>query len=128
MTLTIYQTRHLMSLPELKVAVLNSGTTSALTVEGHLNALTVGVLESNLDAVLLTDARRIVLDCSGLSFTSSAGLRVFLATVKRMKSRGGTCAFASLTPTVREVFEMAGFLETMEVHPSRDSALVSVNL
>jgi hypothetical protein len=52
MALTIYQTRHLMSLPELKVAVLNSGTTSALTVEGHLNALTVGVLESNLDAVL----------------------------------------------------------------------------
>jgi anti-anti-sigma factor len=117
-----------MSLPELKVAILNSGTTSALTVEGHLNALTVGILESNLDAVLSTDARRIVLDCSGLSFTSSAGLRVFLATVKRMKSRGGTCAFASLTPAVREVFEMAGFLETMEVHPSRESALVSENL
>ena len=114
-----------MSLPELKVAVLNSGTTAALTVVGHLNALTVGVLESNLDAILSTDARRIVLDCSGLSFTSSAGLRVFLATVKRMKSRGGTCAFASLTPAVHEVFEMAGFLETMEIHTSRESALVS---
>ena len=45
-----------------------------------------------------------------------------------MKSRGGTCAFASLTPAVREVFEMAGFLETMEVHNTRESALVSVNL
>jgi anti-anti-sigma factor len=117
-----------MSLPELKVAVLNSGTTAALTIVGHLNALTVGVLESNLDAILSTDARRIVLDCSGLSFTSSAGLRVFLATVKRMKSRGGTCAFASLTPAVNEVFEMAGFLETMEIHTSRESALLSENL
>jgi anti-anti-sigma factor len=117
-----------MSLPELKVAVLNSGTTVALTVEGHLNALTVCILESHLDAVISTDARRIVLDCSSLSFTSSAGLRVFLATVKRMKTRSGTCAFASLTPAVREVFEMAGFLETMEVHPSRESALVSKSL
>ncbi len=114
-----------MSLPELKVAVLNSGTTVAVTVEGHLNALTVGILESNLDAVLSTDARRIVLDCSGLSFTSSAGLRVFLATVKRMKNRGGACAFAGLTPTVHEVFEMAGFLEAMEVHATREVALVS---
>jgi anti-anti-sigma factor len=65
------------------------------------------------------------LDCSSLSFTSSAGLRVFLSTVKRMKSRGGTCAFASLTPTVREIFEMAGFLDSMEIHNTRESALVS---
>ena len=117
-----------MSLPELNVAVLNFGTSVVLTLDGHLNALTVGGLENSLDAILSSDARRIVLDCSGLSFTSSAGLRVFLATVKRMKSRGGTCAFASLTPTVHEVFEMAGFLEAMEVHISRESALVSESL
>ena len=117
-----------MSLPELNVAVLNFGTSVVLTLDGHLNALTVGGLENSLDAILSSDAHRIVLDCSGLSFTSSAGLRVFLATVKRMKSRGGTCAFASLTPTVHEVFEMAGFLEAMEVHISRESALVSENL
>jgi len=126
--LAIYQTRHPMSLPELKVVVSNSKTTVAVTIDGHLNSLTVGVLESNLDAVLSTDARRIVLDCSGLSFTSSAGLRIFLETVKQMKSRGGSCAFASLTPAVCEVFQMAGFLETMEVHPSRESALVSKHL
>ena len=117
-----------MSLPELNVAVLNFGTSVVLTLDGHLNALTVGGLENSLDAILSSDAHRIVLDCSGLSFTSSAGLRVFLATVKRMKSRGGTCAFASLTPAVHDVFEMAGFLETMEVHTSRESALVSENL
>jgi anti-anti-sigma factor len=114
-----------MSLPELNVAVLNFGTSVVLTMDGHLNALTVGVLESSLDAVLATEVQRVVLDCSSLSFTSSAGLRVFLSTVKRMKSRGGTCAFASLTPTVREIFEMAGFLDSMEIHNTRESALVS---
>ncbi|NDG72594.1 MAG: anti-sigma factor antagonist [Proteobacteria bacterium] len=117
-----------MSLPELKVTVSNLGTSAVLTLDGHLNALTVGVLEGSLDGVLATEVQRVVLECSGLSFTSSAGLRVFLTTVKRMKSRGGTCAFASLTPVVHEVFEMAGFLETMEVHASRESALVSENL
>jgi anti-anti-sigma factor len=117
-----------MSLPELKVTVSNLGASAVLTLDGHLNALTVGVLESSLDGILATEVQRVVLECSGLSFTSSAGLRVFLTTVKRMKSRGGVCAFASLTPTVHEVFEMAGFLETMEVHASRESALVSENL
>jgi anti-anti-sigma factor len=78
--------------------------------------------------ILETEVQRVVLECSELSFTSSAGLRVFLTTVKRMKSRGGTCAFASLTPSVRDVFEMAGFLDTMEVHASRESALVPENL
>lgn len=112
-----------MSLPELKVVTLELETSAVLTLVGHLNALTVESLESALRAVLATPVRRIVFDCSDLSFTSSAGLRVFLATVKRMKTRGGTCAFTSLTPAVRDIFEMAGFLETMEVHASRQDVL-----
>ena len=112
-----------MSLPELKITKSDFGATCVLTLEGHLNALTVESLESPLNDLLATPVQRIVLDCSGLSFTSSAGLRVFLATVKRMQSRGGDCAFAALTPAVREIFEMAGFLETMEVHSSLQVAL-----
>jgi anti-anti-sigma factor len=117
-----------MGLPELTVTVSNFGASTVLTLDGYLNALTVDILESTLSSVLATDAHRIVMDCSGLSFTSSAGLRVFLATVKRMKSRGGSCAFAALTPTVYEVLEMAGFVETMEIHSTRNSALFSQNL
>jgi len=112
-----------MSLPELKVVTLELETSVVLTLVGHLNALTVESLESALREVLATSVRRIVFDCSELTFTSSAGLRVFLATVKRMKSRGGTCAFTSLTPAVRDIFEMAGFLETMEVYGSRQDVL-----
>ena len=78
-----------MSLPELKITKSDFGATCVLTLEGHLNALTVESLESPLNDLLATAVQRIVLDCSGLSFTSSAGLRVFLATVKRMRSRGG---------------------------------------
>lgn len=114
-----------MSLPELKVALLNLGFCVVLTLDGHLNAITVEGLEKALEEVLATDASRVIFDCEGLSFTSSAGLRVFLSTVKRMKSRGGTCAFAALTPAVRDIFEMAGFLDTMEIHNSRTSALDS---
>jgi anti-anti-sigma factor len=114
-----------MSLPELKVAVLNFGTSVVLTLDGHLNAHTVDSLEKSLDAVLATETRLVIFDCATLSFTSSAGLRVFLATVKRMKTRGGTCAFAALNPTVHEVFEMAGFLEAMEVHATREVALAA---
>ena len=112
-----------MSLPELKVASLNLGFCAVLILDGHLNALTVEDLEKALEDVLAADASRVIFDCEGLSFTSSAGLRVFLSTVKRMKSRGGTCAFAALTPAVHDIFEMAGFLETMEIHNSRASAL-----
>ena len=114
-----------MSLPELKIAVLDLETSVVLTLDGHLNALTLDALEKSLDAVLATETRRLIFDCQALSFTSSAGLRVFLSTVKRMKTRGGTCAFAALTPTVHEVFEMAGFLEAMEVHAMPEVALAA---
>ncbi|MFM8763364.1 MAG: STAS domain-containing protein [Spartobacteria bacterium] len=112
-------------MPELKIAVFDLETSVVLTLNGHLNALTVDALEKSLDAVLATETRRVIFDCATLSFTSSAGLRVFLSIVKRMKTRGGTCAFAALTPTVHEIFEMAGFLEAMEVHATRESALAA---
>lgn len=112
-----------MSLPELKITPSDFGTSVVLTLDGHLNALTVEALETSVNDVLATNTQRLIFDCAALSFTSSAGLRVFLSTVKRMKNRGGTCAFAALTPIVNEVFEMAGFLDAMEVHSSREAAL-----
>jgi anti-anti-sigma factor len=83
---------------ELKVSSLQSGESVIVLLDGHLNALTVSRLESVVDDILATSATRIIFNCSALAFSSSAGLRVFLSSVKRMKARGGSCAFAALTP------------------------------
>ncbi len=88
-----------------------------LDLKGRLNALTSGELEKTVDRAINNGERHLVFGCEGLEYCSSAGLRVFLTTVKRLKASGGRCVFAALSPSVHEVFDIAGFLEVMDIRP-----------
>jgi anti-sigma B factor antagonist len=48
----------------------------------------------------------IVFDLAQLKFISSAGLRVFSATRKTLKERGGQASFVHMQPQIQEVFEI----------------------
>ena len=112
-----------MTPPEFKVVSHLNGAAIVLELHGHLNILTTAELERCISDYIASGNRRLVLDCSALEYCSSAGLRVFLTMIKRLKSTGGSCAFVALTPTVADVFEMAGFHEVMEIHAKLDQAV-----
>jgi anti-sigma B factor antagonist len=101
---------------EITESQCNGATVLALS--GRLDALTSSLLERKVDALLGADTRKLVFDCARLTYASSAGLRVFLATAKKLKSAGGQVAFAALTPAVQEAFEASGFIGIFEVQPS----------
>lgn len=87
-----------------------------LKLSGRLDGLSAPELEQQLAGALAAGCERLVFDCSGVEYASSAGLRVFLLAAKQMKTRGGRCGFAALTPALREVFSVSGFLDILEVH------------
>jgi anti-anti-sigma factor len=93
-----------------------------LALSGRLDGLSSPALEQRVDALLQTGARRIVFDCSALSYASSAGLRVFLGSAKKLRTAGGGAAFAALQPSVQEMFALSGFLDVLEIHPTSASA------
>jgi anti-anti-sigma factor len=65
---------------------------------------------------------QLVLDLSGVDYISSAGLRVLLLAAKRLQPQG-RLVLCSLNRSVREVFELAGFLPLFGIEPSREQAL-----
>jgi len=101
---------------ETTETIVNAAT--VLTPVGRLDGLGSPGLEHKVDALLAAGVRRLVFDCSRLDYVSSAGLRVFLVSAKKLKGAGGKATFAALTPTVHEVFELSGFLNVLEVHPT----------
>ncbi|MEX1045262.1 MAG: STAS domain-containing protein [Chthoniobacterales bacterium] len=105
---------------EIIESVVNG--TTVLTLRGRLDGIAAPAVEEKVDALLATTTPRMVFDCSGLEYASSAGLRVFLATAKKLKTTGGRCGFASLTPPLREIFDISGFLEVLEIHDNLESA------
>lgn len=103
---------------------LDSATVLALA--GRLDGLTSGTFERKVDALIAGGARKLVFDCGQLVYTSSAGLRVFLAAAKKAKAAGGGAAFAALTPAVHEVFELSGFTTVLSIHPTAAAAAAAL--
>lgn len=82
---------------------------------GNLNVILEGRLDTTtapeLDSFLFengNDIESIVIDCEKLLYVSSAGLRVLLATHKKMK---GSMKLTNVCELIMEVFEMTGFAD-----------------
>ncbi|HWA85645.1 MAG TPA: STAS domain-containing protein [Opitutus sp.] len=101
---------------EINETSLNATTVLALV--GRLDVTACPGLDQKVDALIGAGRHRIVYDCSHLDYVSSAGLRVFLVSAKKLKPLGGKAAFAAVTPAVREILELSGFSSVMEIHPS----------
>jgi anti-sigma B factor antagonist len=74
-----------------------------------------------------SEARRIVLDLSGLEYVSSAGLRCFMLAAKQVGGQGGKIVLAALRPVVSEIFQISRFDMLFEIFPSVREALAAVS-
>lgn len=91
--------------------------------EGMMTARLVGRLDTPA-AVEVTSAiqplldhadRTLVLDCSEMTYISSSGLRIFLTIRKAAAAAGGRVVVEGLSPEIRQVFMMTGFLQLFEI-------------
>lgn len=64
----------------------------------------------------------LVIDCSQLSYISSAGLRTFLVAARSAKTRGVTLVACGLIPAVKEVFDLSGFSKLITLSANIDEA------
>jgi anti-anti-sigma factor len=100
----------------MNVRETHFGVAVVLAMDGKLDGFSAPALEAQITRLLSDGVKRIVFDCSGLEYISSAGLRVFLAAARHLQTAGGRCDFAALSPAALEIFRLSGFLELMEVH------------
>ena len=96
--------------------------TGAVTVKltGSLDTATAPELERQLAPVLAPQSGTtdVVFDLAQLKFISSAGLRIFSATRKTLKERGGQASFIHMQPQIKEVFEIMKSLPGVAVFQS----------
>ena len=97
--------------------------THVLLLTGRLDGATCDTLAARIDALVAEGRAQLLLDCSGIAYVSSAGLRVLLTGAKRTKAAGGSLSCCSLQPMVRQVFDLSGFGTFLPVYPDRAAAL-----
>ena len=95
-------------------------------VTGRLDSSTAPLLVDQLKKITDENRYKIVMDLSGLSFISSAGLRVLISTLKNCKRYNrGELVLASLPSNILSVFDLAGFTSIFKIFPDVLSAVGS---
>lgn len=74
----------------------------------------------------IAPAAHLVLDCGGLSYLSSAGVRFLLHLQKTLAAGGGALALAGVQPFCASVLEMSGLSGLMPVFATVSDALASL--
>ena len=90
-------------------------------LNGRLDSAIANQLEKDMQPTVLNSRyamdsadKDIVLDCTGLEYISSSGLRLFLALRKEVAKKGGTLALSHINDDIRSVFTITGFFNLFE--------------
>ncbi len=90
---------------------------------GRIDTAAAPALEAELTRIIGEGTRRIVLDFSRVPYISSGGLRVLLATAKKLRGDGDAFSLCNLNPEVTKILTLAGFNTIFSIYPSEGEAL-----
>lgn len=88
--------------------------TLILRLNGRLDTDTAPQLQEAIDA-MPEDVRDLQIDMEQLEYVTSAGLRVLLAAMKKMKAGGGKMTVYNVNAAIMEVFQITGFKRHMDI-------------
>jgi anti-sigma B factor antagonist len=95
----------------MTIAKTVNGTDFVVSLSGRLDTNTAPQFEEFI-VENSNQMGTLTLDCAGLEYLSSAGLRVLLSAQKRLK---GAMKLKNVCELVMEVFEMTGFADILEI-------------
>lgn len=85
-----------------------------LSVEGRIDTLTSQDLDKEISEEL-GNFNSLILDFTDLEYISSAGLRVLIATQKKLKADDIPFVIKNVNDTVNEIFKMSGFDKILKI-------------
>lgn len=94
-----------------------------LQLAGKLDAVGGRELEVLLREQIVATDRTAVFDMAKVTYLSSAGIRILVATEKQLKARNGGIQFCSVQASPLSVLDMTGFSSIFAIHPDMESAL-----
>jgi anti-anti-sigma factor len=106
----------------MEIEVREHGTFTVVAPRQKLDTGTAPDAQQHLAGLVDRGVHRIVVDFTEVAYISSAGLRVLLATAKRVRASGGELRVCCLNETVQEVFDISGFSELLPVFPTASDA------
>ena len=101
------------------------GNVDLISIGGSLDAYSANDVESKLNSLIDAGQVRLVVSLDKLEYMSSSGLRVLLATLKKVRKQQGDIRLACLKPNIKEVFDISGFTQLFNISDTEETAIDS---
>ncbi len=100
---------------DFDIDVTDDDTGITVAVRGELDVLTAPFLWERLETLVANEGERLVLDLGGVRFIDSMGLGVIVRAQSRLRQASGRLVVRSLQDQARQVFEMTGLDQTLDL-------------
>ena len=106
---------------EITTKTQDGATVLALT--GRVDTTTAADLELAINQQIELGNRKILINFSGVTYISSGGLRVLLATAKKLRTVEDRYALCCLCAEVHKVLKLSGFTTIFSIYTSEGEAI-----
>ena len=89
--------------------------THMIYINYPMNSLNLKEMEENIASLEVNLGDLVIVDCEGMDYICSSGLRVFLGLYKMIAQKGGKLIIRTLLPLVKTVFDMSGFSQIFNI-------------
>jgi anti-sigma B factor antagonist len=107
----------------MEFQISDLGVASKVTLLGRLDAPGVDKIETKFIASVVPGGRPIVVDCSGVTFVSSMGIRLLITTARFLSLRKAKMVLFGPQPLVRESFEHVSLDHLIPIAADETAAL-----
>jgi len=108
---------------EIEVTQAREGGCLILRLVGRLDAVTSPGVEKDVSDMIDGDELKILMNFKGVSYLSSAGMRMLLATTKKLKMLSGKLVVSDVDPNVMDVLKMSGFDHVIDLVASEEEGI-----
>ncbi|MDD2365058.1 MAG: STAS domain-containing protein [Desulfuromonadaceae bacterium] len=96
------------------------------TVTGEIDGKSAPQVQSELLAAL-QDGNRLLVDMKGVTFLSSAGLRMLLLLYRQIAAKKGKVVLVGVSEEIRDTMSMTGFINFFTLSDSQEEGLKALS-
>ena len=89
--------------------------THMIYIDYPMNSLNLKEMEDDVASLEVNLGDLLIVDCPGMDYICSSGLRIFLGLYKMIAQKGGKLIIRNLQPLVKNVFDMSGFSQIFAI-------------
>lgn len=99
----------------MKTTIEEIDSKYVVTLEGEMDTVAATEVEEVLKPLYTSNSKDVIIDCTGLEYIASSGLRILISILKGAKAGGSKVVLQNMNDDIKSVFKLTGFINIFEV-------------